>query len=463
MSGTVGELAGDSMERPLLTPEAAEAVLRELAGQTTAPVAEGPEPGRVFAAAERRSAETQRVETRLRLAEARYRTLVEQMPVVTFLAALDGGVNELYVSPQIESMLGFSQKEWLEDPILWYTRLHPDDRERWHVEFARTCVSGERFRSEYRFLARNGRVVWVHGEAQMVRDEAGRPLFLHGVAYDITEKKHAEEVLWRLNQELERRVLERTAELEQANAALARQTEELARSNAELEQFAYVASHDLQEPLRMVASFTQLLARRYEGKLDADADEFIGYVVDGAVRMQRLINDLLTYSRVGRTGDTLVPTDCAAVFTTACANLRVAIAECGAEVAADPLPTVMAERSQLLQVFQNLIANALKFRREDEPPRIHVGASRQGADWLLWVRDNGIGIDRQYAERIFLVFQRLHGRRHYPGTGIGLAICKKVVERHGGQIWVDSEPDRGSTFYFTLRAGDDAENDGRYA
>jgi PAS domain S-box-containing protein len=394
--------------------------------------------------------DSQQIAARLHLAEARYRTLVEQMPVVTFLAALDGGTNELYVSPQIESLLGFSQEEWLANPVLWYTQLHPDDRERWHIEFALTCASGARFRSEYRFLTRDGRVVWVHGEAQVVRDGTGQPLFLQGIAYDITEKKQADEVLRCLNVELERRVQERTAELKDANAALVRQAEELARSNADLEQFVYVASHDLQEPLRMVGSFTQLLAKRYGGKLDADADDFIGYVVEGAVRMQQLINDLLVYSRVGRTGPGFAPIDCASVFTGACANLRKAIEECGAVVSADPLPSVVADATQLLQVFQNLFANAIKFRKGDQPPRVQVGARRQGAEWLFWVRDNGIGIERQYADRIFLVFQRLHSRREFPGTGIGLAICKKVVEHHGGRIWLESEPGQGSTFYFTI-------------
>ena len=249
-------------------------------------------------------AETKLVETKLRLAEARYRTLVEQMPVVTFLAALDGGKNELYVSPQIESLLGFSQREWIENPVLWHTQLHPDDRERWQWEFAHTCAAGRLFRSEYRFLARDGRVVWVHGEAQLVRNESGQPMFLHGMAYDITEKKRAEDLLRSVNLELERRVQERTAELEAANAALGRQAEELAHSNEDLEQFAYVASHDLQEPLRMMGSFAQLLGKRYTGKLDADADDFIGYIVEGAARMQQLINDVLAYARrrAGRHG-----------------------------------------------------------------------------------------------------------------------------------------------------------------
>jgi PAS domain S-box-containing protein len=434
-----------------LSPEAAEAILRQLAWLPGAELGHSPSTHETLTPWHGQLwADRQQVETKLRLAEARYRTLVEQMPVVAFLAALDGGINELYVSPQIESLLGFSQKEWLEDPVLWYTQLHPADRERWHHEFALTCTTGTRFRSEYRFLARDGRVVWVHGEAQVVRDETGHPLFMQGIAYDITEKKDAEAALHQLNAELESRVKQRTSELEKANTLLARQTEELARSNAELEQFAYVASHDLQEPLRMVSSFTQLLAQRYRGKLDADADEFIGYVVEGAVRMQQLIRDLLSYSRVGRDDSTPAPTDCSAVFRSVCTNLRKAIEECDAQVSAEPLPTVAVHESELLQVLQNLIGNAIKFRRVDTAPRVHVAARVQGSEWLFGIRDNGIGIDSQHAERIFLVFQRLHGRNKYPGTGIGLAICKKVVERHGGRIWVESEPGQGSTFYFTL-------------
>jgi signal transduction histidine kinase/CHASE3 domain sensor protein len=224
---------------------------------------------------------------------------------------------------------------------------------------------------------------------------------------------------------------------------------ELQRSNGELQQFAYVASHDLQEPLRMVSSYIQLLQRRYQGQLDAKADTFIGFAVDGVARMQRLINDLLAYSRVGTHGAPLVPADCGEVMAGVIAALGAPIAETGARVTYGELPTVLADATQLGQLFQNLIGNALKFCT-GVTPEITISAERAGGEWLFRVRDNGIGIDPAYAERIFIIFQRLHSRDEYPGTGIGLAICKKIVERNGGRIWVESQSGQGATFTFSL-------------
>jgi len=235
----------------------------------------------------------------------------------------------------------------------------------------------------------------------------------------------------------------------QTQDALAQRTEELAQSNRELEQFAYVASHDLQEPLRMVASYTQLLARRYKDKLDDDANEFIGYAVDGATRMQALIADLLALSRIGTHGKPLAPSETGDALERSLANLRLAIEESGATVTHDIMPKLKADASQLTQLFQNLIGNALKFRGEIAP-LVHIGAEKKNGKWQFSVRDNGIGIKPEFFERIFVIFQRLHTKQEYPGTGIGLSVCKKIVERHGGQIWIESETGKGTTFYFTL-------------
>ena len=226
-----------------------------------------------------------------------------------------------------------------------------------------------------------------------------------------------------------------------------RKVEELNRSNEELGQFAYIASHDLQEPLRMVASYTQLLSRRYKGKLDADADEFIAFAVDGASRMQRLIQDLLAYSRVGTKGRDLLDTSSEEALERALINLRGAIEESGALVTHDPLPPVLADETQLIQLFQNLVGNAIKYQSPGSVPQVHISVARNGeGKWMFAVKDNGLGIDPQYFEKIFGMFQRLHKREEFAGTGIGLAICKKIVERHGGSISVESQPGQGSTF-----------------
>jgi signal transduction histidine kinase len=259
---------------------------------------------------------------------------------------------------------------------------------------------------------------------------------------DIERRVQIESELKRHRDHLEELVNQRTA-------VLAKRSEELARSNAELEQMAYVASHDLNEPLRMVASYVQLLEQRYRDRLDADAHEFIGFAVDGAKRMQALIDDLLTYSRVGTKPVSPKPVDCAAVVATVLHSMRIAIEESGGRVNCGPLPVVMSDASQLTQLFQNLIANAIKFRR-DKAPEVHVNAKPENGFWHFSVQDNGIGIPPEYANRVFEMFQRLHGRRVYPGTGIGLAICKKIVERQGGRIWVEPDPAGGSIFQFTL-------------
>ncbi len=269
------------------------------------------------------------------------------------------------------------------------------------------------------------------------------------IQQEMNRRRQAEEEVHRLNADLEARVAQRTAEL-------AERAKDLERSNMELQQFAYVASHDLQEPLRTIASFTQLLAKRYGDKLDDNAREFINFAVDGSKRMQTLINDLLAFSRVGTQGNTRETVRCDAVLDRVLKNLKLAIQDSGATITRDPLPTTIADEGQLGQLFQNLLANAIKFRGAD-PPRIHISSERQGAAWKLMVRDNGIGINPEHQDRIFVIFQRLHTKTQYPGTGIGLAICKKIAERHGGRIWLEPSPGGGSTFYFTLADGEIAD------
>ena len=237
--------------------------------------------------------------------------------------------------------------------------------------------------------------------------------------------------------------------LEAAQHAIENAVTELRRSNQELEQFAYVASHDLQEPLRKIASFCNLLESRYADQLDEKANVYLHYIVDGALRMQALVNDLLLYSRVTTRGKEFAPTDTNDALREALANLDVAVAESNACVTYDPLPTVLGDVAQLTRLFQNIIGNAIKYRGE-APPQVHVSVLEKGDEWVFSVRDNGIGIAPEYAERIFVIFQRLHTREEYSGTGIGLSVCKKIAERHGGRIWVESEEGCGATFYFSL-------------
>jgi light-regulated signal transduction histidine kinase (bacteriophytochrome) len=252
------------------------------------------------------------------------------------------------------------------------------------------------------------------------------------------------------NAELRREIKERL----EADRELREKTDALARSNADLEQFAYVASHDLQEPLRMVSSYVQLFEKRYAGQVDEQADKYIRYAVEGAKRMQSLIAGLLEYSRVGRLDEPFGTVDTNAALDQALSNLRSAVEDSRARITRGPLPTITGNADRIAQVFQNLIGNALKFRRPDQPATVHVWAVPQRAEWVFSIEDNGIGIDPQYLERIFAIFQRLHTRAEYPGTGIGLSICKKVIERHGGRIWVESSAGQGSKFHFTFPRDD---------
>jgi PAS domain S-box-containing protein len=267
---------------------------------------------------------------------------------------------------------------------------------------------------------------WLQSTASVLKDLEGNTVGAIEALDDITDRKHAERSLREYSTALE-------------------------KSNRELENFAYIASHDLQEPLRMVASFVKLLARRYEGKLGDDADDFIRFAVEGAERMQLLINDLLAYSRIMTRGRDFEPIDCNSVLETVISDLRFALEDSGAVVKCSRLPTVLADRSQLRQLFQNMISNAIKFRRIDHP-QVDIAAEKKEEEWVFSIRDNGIGIEPSCWDRIFEIFQRSHSASEYPGTGIGLAICKKIVERHDGEIWVNSQVDQGTTFFFTLPA-----------
>lgn len=287
-----------------------------------------------------------------------------------------------------------------------------------------TAAKQDVYRGEAWRIRKDGSRFWANVTITAIRDADGQLRGFAKVTRDMTEKRLAEQ------------------RIQQAMA-------ELARSNAELQQFAYVASHDLQEPLRAIAGCVQLLQQRFGGKLDGRADEYISHAVDGATRMKALINDLLEYSRVGTRANTLRPTDCGEVLKAALANLQTMVVEKKAIVTNGPLPTITADESRMVQLLQNLIGNALKFTA-DRTPEVHLAARHVDQAWQFSVRDNGIGIEPQYRERIFGVFQRLHTRREYPGTGIGLAICKRIVERHGGKIWVESEPGKGTTFLFTI-------------
>ncbi len=367
--------------------------------------------------------ERRRAEEALRESEERFRTI--STTAKDAIVMMDDQGNISYWNPTAEETFGYSRKEITGKEL--HKLLAP---QRYHEAYLKGY-------SEFRETGKGAAVGKTLELEAVKKDGTEFPIEISlsaiqikgrwqavGIVRDITERKRGEVKLKQTLSELE-------------------------RSNSELQHFAYVASHDLQEPLRMVVSYVQLLQRRYQGKLDSDADEFIAYAVDGTIRMQGLINDLLTYSRVGTRGRTFEPTECQAVLDRALANLQVAIQESGIQITSDPLPTVMADGSQLSQLFQNLIGNAIKFRT-DVPPRVHISVQDRRDEWLFSIRDNGIGIASESSGRVFEVFKRLHSKKEYPGTGIGLAICKKIVERHGGSIWVESEPGQGSTFYFTI-------------
>jgi len=360
--------------------------------------------------------------------QARFRSLTElssdwyweQDKDLRFTLVSRGAQDRIGIGP--EKFIG--KRRWDTDMIL----LTEDE---W-TEHKAVLAAHQAFHDfEYKCINERGELIYLSISGQPVFDAEGDFRGYRGVGRDITLRKTAE------------------TKLREAHEEVMRKAQELIRSNDELQQFAYVASHDLQEPLRMISSYTQLLERRYGKQFDSDAREFMAFIVDGAARMKELIEDLLAFSRVGTRGLEFASVECEAVLKKTLTNLRTAIESEGAAITHDKLPAVVADSSQLVQLLQNLIGNAVKFHGP-ETPRIHIGVEERDEAWEFSVRDNGIGIEPQYFERIFMMFQRLHSKEEYPGTGIGLAICKKIIDRHGGNIRVESHPGNGSTFYFTL-------------
>ena len=361
----------------------------------------------------------------------------------------DPQTDEQLISPRWKAMLGYAAQEDVENLGMWQSLTSVEDgqdRAAGPPSAERSLVDqilregspdgGKPYEAVVRYRHKDGSTVWVLTRGRAIRDENGRLLRILGCHTDITPLKRAER-------------------------NLARHAAELERSNAELEQFAYAASHDLQEPLRMVASYTALLEKRYRGRLDERADRYIHYAVDGAKRMQTLIRDLLALSRVGRERRAPEPVDLCEVVEEALANLRLEIDAAEARIELGEFPSVLGDRAQLVQVMQNLLSNAIKFRRDSASPRIRIEARRiedgSAGDWRIEVRDNGIGIEPEHSERIFGVFQRLHERDRFPGSGIGLAIARKIVEGHGGRIGVESSPSSGSVFWIAFPAAANEE------
>jgi PAS domain S-box-containing protein len=371
-----------------------------------------------FCAAAVNITERRQTEEILRKNEEQYRSFLQNLPGIAFRRHHDYA--HVFLHGIIEEITGYAPEEFTSGRVRWDEIVHVNDRAR----IVGHGASPPPARREYRIVHKDGAVRWVQEFVQKIRIDADDRSCIQGVLLDVTERKEADE-----------RLREYAVNLE--------------RSNADLERYAYVASHDLQEPLRAVMSYTQLLARRYRGNLDPDADEFIDFIVDGAGRMHTLINDLLEFSRVSVCEEDQAAIDSGKALQETLKGIHWLIEESGATISFDPLPTVVADATQLSQVFLNLIGNAIKFRG-NEPPRIHISAARIDGYWRFSVRDNGIGIEPQYFDRIFIIFKRLHTRDTYSGTGIGLALCKRIIERHGGEIWVTSEPGMGSTFYFTL-------------
>ncbi len=374
----------------------------------------------------RQQAEINRLSTLINYERQRLVNIIANVPGIVFEGSgspFNKQQKMDFISAYIETLLGYTVEEAMAEGF-WEKVVHPEDWEKTVSDTQEIYEHHQSGKLQFRSVHKDGHSVHLEMFSTVLTDSQGAPVSVVGVMIDTTERKQAEE-------------------------ALAQYAEDLRRSNEELEQFAYVASHDLQEPLRMVTSYLQLIEKRYSEHLDDDAREFINYAVDGATRMKTLITDLLAYSRIQRVKGEPEPVQMNEALEQATYNLQLAIEDADALITHDALPQLTANRAQMVQLFQNLIGNAIKFRSERRP-EIHVGVKREGRMWHFSVKDNGIGIAEEYFDRIFIIFQRLHSRGQYAGTGIGLAICKKIVDKHGGRIYAESSPGEGTTFHFTL-------------
>lgn len=422
-------------------------------------------------------------EAALRASQRRMATLLSNLPGMAYRCANDESWTMEFVSDGSRHLLGYAPDELVGNRMVSYNRvIDADHRRLVHQTVEQALKRRDPFRMVYRIRTASNDEKWVWEQGVGIYDDAGNVVAIEGFITDITERCQAEEVLQQARRELEQRVDARTAELAVANEQLQQEiaerrqaedalraserqlralTDRLEQSNRDLQQFAYSASHDLQEPLRMMTSYLRALSSSAGDQLDDRANTFVELALDSARRMQQLIGDLLAFARVGSRRAALEPVDAGALVDRVVADLGGMLEASGGKVTHDPLPCILGDATLLGQLFQNLISNALKFH-EHRPPRVHVSARREDGHWRFSVRDNGIGISSEHLQRIFVIFERLHSEEEYPGTGIGLAICKRVVEHHGGRIWADSTPGEGTTFFFTLpsREVDDEHGNG---
>ncbi|MCK5580363.1 MAG: PAS domain S-box protein [Candidatus Omnitrophica bacterium] len=387
--------------------------------------------------------ESYRMQEELRKNEQEYRTLTENMPGIVYRVLSKENSRMIFFNDFVTAITGYKPEELIKGEICSIeSHIHQEDRDQTMTAVKQAIKDKVTFEVEYRFIHKNGGIRHFSEVGKPIFDSDGALLSIDGIIFDITERK-------KLKQQIQFAFSALAEHRDKLEEEVSERTEELRKSNKELEQFAYVASHDLQEPLRMVASYTQLLEKRYKDKLDDKAREFIHFAVDGAQRMQKLINDLLKYSRVGTKAKPFETVNLNGIYNHVLQNLKIIITETNTKISCQKLPTVEADDVQMIQLFQNLISNAIKFRSE-RPPVIHISVEEKEKNWVFSVADNGIGIDEKYNDKIFTIFQQLHGPAEYKGTGIGLAVCKKIIERHRGNIWFQSKSGEGTTFFYKI-------------